>query len=100
MLLLLLRWFGMVLTLVFALIFISSYDRGELTERGQPEKEFVSVRQVGKVAINWPVALPIGLGLSAGITCVIASVRWEEKRSRSQRNRCQTVEKGITEPAQ
>jgi hypothetical protein len=41
MLLLLLRWFGMVLTLVFAVILISSLDRGHLTEysitRGQPE---------------------------------------------------------------
>ena len=79
-----LRRFGMLLTLVFGLILLVSFtdsdsggmiivDSGNyLLLPGNPELQ--KLREV-----NWPVALPIGLGLSSGITCVIVAT-WRQQR--------------------
>ena len=83
MLLLLLRWFGVLLAMASMLILVSSLSSGTIIDdsRSRP----TGYGEVGEVKINWPVALPIGLGVSAGITCMVVAIRLEEQRSRSQR---------------
>jgi hypothetical protein len=99
MLLLLLRWFGVLLAMASMLMLVSSLSQGRIIDDSR-SRPTLGYGEVGEVKINWPVALPIGLGISAGITCMVVAIRLEEQRSRSQRNRCQAVEKGITESAQ
>jgi hypothetical protein len=84
-----LRTFGIGLAQICGLMFLIFFVSGAIISTSHtnvakysinknvdpPERKLVYSNDIVDVKIHWAIALPIGIGLSAGITCIIVSAR-------------------------